>query len=236
MTSPSQRPRRVTPAGILVVLGAVVSCARQAPPQVAAPDAGPALETTNDQSDALVANDVEDVEVVDVVTATDAVDGADAANDSADGTDADVGEDICPGSWFYLPPGPKSSKKPCLCYPTGDNCDFIAYNGAHGVPPDPAMACPKGELCTGGVEVIFDFADNKPNPKLGTCERPCVNPEATVAGSGGCDSGERCVVYQIGGWSCEPHAIAKMGVCNKGVPYWCPQWASGSGGSSDGKK
>lgn len=239
MTTTSHPPiaGRAGPIACALLLAGLLACARPPTdgPGSSGPEetAEPAQDPDSGQSNGGEAPDAASVE--DAASTPPTMDAPVQAADAGAADSGDATPDVCPGSWYYLPPGPKSSKKPCLCFPKGDNCDGLSPGSKDpGVPPDPAMACPPGEVCTGGVEVIFSHWNN--GTLKGACERPCVNPIATVPGSGGCDPGFRCGVHPIGGLASEPFAIAKLGVCTKGVPYWCPQWAPKKGDASGGGK
>ena len=243
MTTTTSHPPiagRAGPIACALLLAGLLACARQAPagPGSSGPEetAEPAQDPDSGQSNGGEALDAASVE--DAASTPPTMDAPVQAADAGAAGSGDASPDVCPGSWYYLPPGPKSSKKPCLCFAKGDDCMKITGGWEHDVPPDPDKACPPGEVCTGGVDVVFAWwnKDKFPFEPKGICERPCVNPDATVPGTGGCDPGSRCVPNAIGGLGSEPYAMAWVGVCSKGVPYWCPQWAPKKGDASGAGK
>ena len=195
---------------VIMLCLSIAACADPVSPPSNTPDAEDG-STTTEKADSTVADATDDTSKQLIDASGSLVDTAIAQADTPDGdaAEGDAWYNQCPKPHDLLPKGPNSSKKPCLCYPTGGHCKLIS-NG-NEVTPDPELVCPTGEVCTGGIDVV-----SSGGAKFGVCERPCSFPTASVKSEFGCGVGSHCGPSTIAYYGPEPVVIATIGVCLAG--------------------
>lgn len=174
-------------AAVAVPFFLIVSCGQSAS-QSSAPDTNVSGEEATDAAPdgPLYAGDPDESSAPDVAPTPDAVV---VAPDVPPTPDVAVTTPDAVSSTEWVP---KSSFQKCLCWKKGDQC-HLPFT-ATKIPIDPKYACPEGEACDGGSEVVQHY------PKYivhGTCRRLCYHKDAQVKGTGGCAAGEKCKVVKI---------------------------------------
>jgi hypothetical protein len=207
LTACTTEPTEPTPSGLDAVGGAQTSDSTEDSPETDVDATQPeadtypysdASKTSDGLADASVASDAT-TDATDSGTAglVDATNAPDIATlDGAVASDVNAAEDVAeptPEELDRLYTNPSASSfQPCNCYPKGDDCDASLVGGGGDIPPfDPLMACPAGEVCSGGY----------PSGK-GVCHEKCTTDPGfptDKAVQDSCPEGWICVLFPVPG-------------------------------------